>query len=254
MIRSDDIARAIRDAPQSEHPFPHLSLTGVFSADDYRDMLRLLPPSDCYAELRHKDARASGRDYTRREFLLTDENLSHLRDAAMQRLWRECAEALRHPDVRQALFARLASDAPGSRARTTMRLSLLRDLPGYFIRPHRDIPRKILTAQIYLPSDGRGVALGTQLYGRTPSGALERAATIPYLPNSGYAFSVNADSWHGVDTIPAGTAPRDSLMLIWYLAGAAAPLHTAVRRAVNWLESVRAGGLREGFAPTLHQR
>lgn len=219
-------------------------MAGVFREEDYREMLRLLPPAGLYAELRHNDARMPDGTYARLEFLLTDDNLARL-DPAGRRLWRECARALRQADVHDALAGRLGEDPTGARrrteARTSLRLSLLRDLPGYFIRPHRDIPRKVLTAQFYLPADDRGAALGTQFYRRAPGGALERAATVPHLPNTGCAFPVTADSWHGVDPVPEGAPPRDSLMLIWYLAGPAAGLRTGARRASRWLRSVGIG-------------
>jgi len=44
---------------------------------------------------------------------------------------------------------------------------------------------------------------------------------MPFLPAADHAFAVNARSWHGVDAIPAGSQPRDSLLPTYYLGKAA---------------------------------
>lgn len=40
---------------------------------------------------------------------------------------------------------------------------------------------------------------------------------MPFLPNTGYSFTVGADSYHGVDPLDPEDAPRDSVMLVYYL-------------------------------------
>ena len=40
---------------------------------------------------------------------------------------------------------------------------------------------------------------------------------MAFLPNTGYSFTVGADSWHGVDPLATEDAPRDSMMLVYYL-------------------------------------
>ena len=92
---------------------------------------------------------------------------------------------------------------------------LYTDLNGYAIKPHPDTRRKVLTMQIYLPQDESQRELGTAIYKISPMGVfawksygLVKDKTVPFLPNSGYAFvvihpaySLLRSSWHGREAI-----------------------------------------------------
>ena len=74
---------------------------------------------------------------------------------------------------------------------------LYTDLNGYAIKPHPDTRRKVLTMQIYLPADDAQRDLGTTIYKISPMGVfawksygLVKEKTVPFLPNTGYAFVV----------------------------------------------------------------
>lgn len=92
-------------------------------------------------------------------------------------------------------------------------VALMRDLPGFFISPHPDKPEKLATLQLYLPADDSQKGLGTCFYS-DEGRAL--ALKLLFSPNTGYAFKVTKDSWHGVQRIPPGSAPRHSLLIVWY--------------------------------------
>lgn len=234
MIRAGEIAQVISDSPLISQPFDHLKLKDIFPEAVYRSLLDHLPESSQYIELRHEDARLPDGNYARLEFELTNENLWRL-DGARRRFLEGLANTLRSPDIRQAFATKFATAIHGRsvppNARTTLRLSLIRDLPGYTISPHQDIPRKLITVQFYLPSGSHQSHFGTTFYRATDSG-LERAVTLPFLPNSGYAFPVTTNSWHGVDPIETDT-PRNSLMLIWYLDDGYLKLRALAEQAVN---------------------
>lgn len=84
---------------------------------------------------------------------------------------------------------------------------LVRDMPGYAIGPHTDSPKKVITALFYL----RGQE-GTSIYtpkeaGFTCKGGphyefeqFEKVATMPFKPNSMFAFVKSDKSFHGVET------------------------------------------------------
>lgn len=89
---------------------------------------------------------------------------------------------------------------------------VLHDKPGYSLGPHTDSPRKVVSALIYCPADGEGRSdLGTSLYvpeksGRTCPGGFHhpfegftRVHTVPYLPNTLFAFPKSEHSFHGVE-------------------------------------------------------
>ena len=251
MIETERIVGAIRAAPLNSDPFDHVVLDGVFSEETYRDLLGRLPSTDLYVELRHKDAKLPDGSFARLEFGLTEANLRRL-NGSERTFWNGIVHQLRDPGVERALAEKFACAWSGrpleAAAKTTLRISLLRDLPGYAISPHQDIPRKVVTAQFYLPRDGRHADLGTTLYRHTGPGELERTVTLPFLPNSGYSFPVTANSWHGVDPVPVGVPPRDSLMLIWYLDEVWPKLRASAQQAARAVRSrwwrLAAGGMR----------
>ncbi len=97
----------------------------------------------------------------------------------------------------------------------------MRDLVGYKIGVHRDIPSKVITTQFYLPaSHNQGKDIGTIFYRASKTGEPGKHRIVkqqPFEPNSGYSFAVGGDSFHGVEALEAENAPRDSLMLTFYL-------------------------------------
>ena len=199
------ILRAIRRAPLRSDPFDHLRFDRVFPDDAYRALLDHLPDASSYGELPHKDAMRPDGTSSRLEFPLTQERIGTL-DGRRRSFWKPAADALGRPEVKEALSTAFASAVARRRVRrlpeTTVRISLLRDLTGYKIRPHQDIPLKLFTMQLYLPLQPGNEHLGTTFYRVGREGRrLERAVTLPFRPNSGYAFAVTADSWHGVDRI-----------------------------------------------------
>ncbi len=165
MIVPADIVKAVENAALQTWPFIHLRLSSIFKQEDYQDILRLLPSSNDYTELRHKDAILPDNTSSRLEFLLTSDRLKRL-DSERYEFWNNLIRAFHHPGVAcafSARFSELGCNVP-LKTRGALRLSLVRDYPGYFIRPHQDIPYKLMTTQIYLPDSDRHSDLGTKLY------------------------------------------------------------------------------------------
>ncbi|MCY4149990.1 MAG: hypothetical protein OXF73_11725 [Gammaproteobacteria bacterium] len=234
MIDSTHILTAIEASILHTRPFIHLRLSEVFRQDDYQEILRLLPSPNEYIELRHKDARMPDSTYSRLEFLLTNEKIKQL-DSERSQFWQNVRSALEHPDIANAFMEKLAEldfHVPLT-SRASLRLSLVRDLPGYFIRPHQDIPNKLLTTQVYLPQNDRWPKLGTKFYTRDQNGMFKTDISVPFLPNSGYAFPVTKNSWHGVDVTPPEAPERNSLMMIWYVDGKLAKLAATARHVLR---------------------
>ena len=115
---------------------------------------------------------------------------------------------------------------------------LYTDLDGYAIKPHPDTRRKVLTMQIYLPVDESQRELGTAIYKVSPKGVfawksygLAKERTVPFLPNSGYAFvvihpaySLLRASWHGREAISVPVEkPRLSILNTYYREPAPQP-------------------------------
>ena len=109
---------------------------------------------------------------------------------------------------------------------------LYSDKDGYQIKPHPDARKKVVTMQLYCPTDESQRELGTTLYQASLKGllhvgsyGLEPVKTLPFLPNVGYAFvvlkayhSLLKMSWHGRPKIHTPIEqPRVTLLNTFYI-------------------------------------
>jgi hypothetical protein len=90
---------------------------------------------------------------------------------------------------------------------------LVQDITNYKLGPHTDTLRKVITLLFYLPKDTSQAHLGTSIYRpkdpafRCPGGPhhphdqFERLETMPFLPNSLFAFFKTDNSFHGVEPV-----------------------------------------------------
>jgi len=88
---------------------------------------------------------------------------------------------------------------------------LVRDLPGYAIPPHTDSTRKVITVLIYLPQDDTIQQEGTSIFTPKENGFtcktgrhysfddFDKVKTMPFKPNSMFAFARTGNSFHGVE-------------------------------------------------------
>jgi len=99
---------------------------------------------------------------------------------------------LQTPDVRKAISELIGrdDDFEGS----YVRLEVLRDTKSFWLKPHVDIPEKLISSLIYINQTGEDENLGTDLYDK--EGKLVK--TIPFKHNLGYIFTGD-DTLHGVE-------------------------------------------------------
>ncbi|MCP5539376.1 MAG: hypothetical protein H7A52_04445 [Akkermansiaceae bacterium] len=223
------VLAAIGAAPVEADPFFHLTFQNVFPADVYAALHEHLPADDAYEELRHRDALRPDGSSARLHLILTPQSLAKLPDP-IRAFWTPLHAALASPEVKTALFARhypALFRRFGKKLKTLEvepRISLIRDLAGYRIGIHQDIREKVITTQFYLPQDDSRAHIGTVFYRKNELATeepktddpFELAKRIPFLPNSGYSFTVGKESWHGVDPLEEKDAPRESVMLVYY--------------------------------------
>ena len=74
-----------------------------------------------------------------------------------------------------------------------VRLEVLNDVEGFWLKPHCDIPEKLISSLIYVNKTGESISLGTDLY----SEDLEFVKTVPFWHNYGYIFH-GPNKWHGM--------------------------------------------------------
>lgn len=186
----------IAAAEVQQHPFPHLYVENVFDERMYAALLSQLPGDGAYAALAGYPER--GLCYPSGPF------------------WADVARFINSGAVQQALCEKLSTPRAEGQVR------LIRDRAGYALGPHTDTPSKVLSALFYLAKDESLEAHGTSLYARpgfTCAGdqhhgfaGFTKVATMPFKPNTLFAFAKSDTSFHGVEPFP-GPGVRDALLL-----------------------------------------
>ncbi len=206
----------IANAPLREYPFPHLVVSGVFDPPYYDRLIENLLPAELMKPIRSARPVAGKYSDARYVFALEPEALAAL-PRPYSDFWLELAgwllggsflEALLHKFQPQ-LDLRFAAAKP----RIYREAMLVDDRSSYSLGPHSDSPNKVLTLLFYLPADASRPHLGTSIYVprdrdfRCPGGPhysreiFERVTTMPYLPNTLFAFFKTDSSFHGVEPI-----------------------------------------------------
>ncbi len=77
-----------------------------------------------------------------------------------------------------------------------VRLEIIGDKKGFWLKPHKDIPEKLMTMMIWANPHKESELLGTDLYDKN----FKLVKTVKYIHNSGYFFSSEKDTWHGLES------------------------------------------------------
>jgi len=220
----DHVAAAIDAAPEGKEPFFHLRLANIFPPDVYATMMEEMPAAGDYRRMsgRTKTTRTMDGGGTRVKIDLFPEYIRHL-PPEKRRLWNLIGKALCSAKVRDAFMRRLA---PGLERRYGAGYKkvgmypipiLTRDVPGYRIGVHPDTHWKGMTIQLYLPRDNSIDHVGTVFHSRNADKTYVRASQMKFSPNTGYAFAVDKDTWHSVDTVGPEVKTRDSILLTYFV-------------------------------------
>ena len=76
-----------------------------------------------------------------------------------------------------------------------VRLEIIGDKKGFWLKPHKDISEKLMTMMIWANPYNESNKLGTDLYDKN----FNLVKTIQYIHNNGYFFSSGTDTWHGLE-------------------------------------------------------
>lgn len=218
------VTGAIHGSRQLEKPFFHLELSRIFPDDVYARMMEAMPVRGDYRQMsgRTKETRTMDGGGTRTKIDLFPEYIRHLM-AAKRGVWEMVGLALRSPEVREAFRSRLA---PGLQKRFGPKYTevgmypipiLTRDVPGYSIGVHPDTHWKGMTIQLYLPRDNSIKHVGTVFNEPDGNGSFRKASQMSFSPNTGYAFAVDKDTFHSVETVGPEVKTRDSILLTYFV-------------------------------------
>ena len=73
-----------------------------------------------------------------------------------------------------------------------VRLEVICDREGFWLKPHCDIKEKLLSGLIFVNNANESEDLGTDFYNEK----MEKVKTVPYKHNYGYFFSSGKNTWH----------------------------------------------------------
>jgi hypothetical protein len=232
----DHILTRIELTEAEFRPFAHIYLDQIFPWDVYEQLLYHLPDPSLYRPANEKHYGRSDGGFVRSLLELTTDRIAEL-PWETQEFWSGVTKALTAPELKDAMFAKLAPDLAfryGVPEREVKNLAgytrptLYRETDGYEIPPHPDTRRKVVTMQLYLPADDTQLDLGTALYRRRISpwpfgnwrNRFAKVKQFEFRPNSGYAFVVNntltKKSWHGREELPPNSGVRNTLLNTFY--------------------------------------
>ena len=100
-------------------------------------------------------------------------------------------EELRSEKVYKKIGSLIGKDLSNS----YVRLEVICDREGFWLKPHCDIKEKLMSSIIFINLHDESENLGTDFYDKN----LKLVKTVPYKHNYGYFFTSGPDSWHGME-------------------------------------------------------
>jgi len=100
-------------------------------------------------------------------------------------------EELRSPEVYKKIGSLIGKDLSNS----FVRLEVICDRKGFWLKPHCDIKEKIMSCLLFVNKHNESENLGTDFYDSN----LKKIKTLSYRDNYGYFFSSGPNTWHGME-------------------------------------------------------
>jgi hypothetical protein len=219
----------IANAPIRLFPYPHMMVRDVFPPDFYQEIRAHLPPRNALQTIKSLGMVTGTGTFSEARWVLplVPNKIDGI-DEPFRSFWNGVASWLvggafgthmmpkfgamleqRFGDLRKAQFFDEGY--------------VVQDYTNYALGPHTDAPKKVLTFLFYLPADESQSHLGTSIYvpkdpqfvcaggPHYPFDGFRRVITMPYLPNSLFAFVKTNNSFHGVEPVTGTEARRDLL-------------------------------------------
>ncbi|CAL6370316.1 unnamed protein product [Bathycoccus prasinos] len=232
MDAKDFVLRSIETTRVRSKPFAsYVHLCRVFPTKLYREMTEYFPPKEALApakltshKLRYKIDRVGSLLDLPEAMRKTFKNFTKTVE-----VWSKAEDILLSERLRETVFRKLEVDEVEKKTRSKdFRIQV--DVGGFTLGPHPDSPKKIVTLMLYFPKEEEeesnkklfGTCLYTKEQYETFADNDEGKEVLPscekkflFEPNTGYAFKVGEESYHGVDDIPP-RCERRTLLINWY--------------------------------------
>jgi hypothetical protein len=223
---SSQVLYKIANAPICEFPFPHIYVRDVFPTEFYREVRAHLPPKEAFHTL---SSSVRVKEYPDSRLVLKLPFSNPALDTSVRQFWDEVGSWLLGGSFGRTMvikFAQYLEPRLGDLAQCNFydEALLVQDYTTYSLGPHTDNPNKVLSFLFYLPADDTLAHLGTSIYVPSDSSfqcdgtkhyAYEnflRAADMPFLSNSLFAFAKSSNSFHGVEPVTEANVHRDLLL------------------------------------------
>jgi hypothetical protein len=233
----------IGNAPMLRYPFPHFFIQPIFPDDYFQSLRGHLPPTDWMSPMADTGVvkvvngvkkKVVSQAYPGRYSADLADIEERAEAAGKPAFWGDLAQWLMSDRLRGLLldkFQPAIAERFGAEATlgTEIDARLVRDFTNYAIGPHTDAPRKLISLLFYLPADGALSHLGTTIFAhQDPSYRCEgerhhgfdgfkKVASMPYVPNSLFAFFKTDYSFHGLDQIHDSEVQRDLILYNVYV-------------------------------------
>ncbi|MGH8617884.1 MAG: hypothetical protein ACREUW_09345 [Burkholderiales bacterium] len=219
----------IANAVLREHPYPHLYVEDVFPADYYSAMRAHWPGTESLHTL-DQYGRVPEGAYPERFAMPLDAGGIGSLPPDKQAFWGGLETWMLTDHFVRALVDKFKShvearfERPAAACQFECEALVVRDRTNYAIGPHTDSPHRLLSLLFYCPDDDRRSHLGTSIYApkdpqfrcrggpHYPHDWFNRVVTMPYRPNSLFAFFKTDHSFHGVEKIEDADVERDVLL------------------------------------------
>jgi hypothetical protein len=212
-----ELSYKVANTPVNIFPYAHFYVSNVFPRAFYSDLQKNLPDPQAMTSLA-ETGRVTPGAYKERFILpLNEEGLAKLPEDK-RKFWHDTIAWLIHGHFGEVMMRKFGpivherfKNFPG--AQFFYEGLLVNDVTNYSLGPHADAPRKVITMLFYLPADESQKHLGTSIYVpkdrsfTSDTGAHFKAqdfdlvTTMPFLPNSLFAFARTDSSFHGVEPV-----------------------------------------------------
>ena len=167
-------------------PFQHWELLDCLDDETLNEIAQAKIPSGqrAYDGTRAADHSGQGIDGKLRLFITKDNYKSF---PNLTKVINELQSKIIHQKISSILNKDLSN--------SFVRLEIIADKKGFWLKPHKDIPEKLMTMMMWSNPYNESENLGTDLYNKN----FELVKTVKYHHNCGYFFSSGKDTWHGLE-------------------------------------------------------
>jgi len=167
-------------------PFKHWELNSCLSDESINEINSAkIPHGDrAYDGTRAADHTGDGKDGKLRLFI-TKDNADHFPNL------KKTINNLQN----KILVSKISKILQKDLSKSFVRLEIIADKKGFWLKPHKDIKEKLMTMMIWANPYKESESLGTDLYNKD----FKLIKTVKYINNNGYFFSSGNDTWHGLE-------------------------------------------------------